>query len=179
MFDRTAAIDRLHQLSKEQIARFLAGPDKDDVYGIGFFCHAFWGEVCLVANTEQYHQTSLRDYELRFGQTDPEAFRWSIGNWKYPAGLFASSSMEQEPFDTPWEEFREPLSQIESDDNQELLEEACIDVLMRLFKEGAFLSAPRLIGLTVLGPDDGEELAIEKKKCLDKLLQRDSEGRQG
>jgi Domain of unknown function (DUF4303) len=171
MFDWPAAVDRLHRISKEQVVRFLAGPDKDDVYGAGLFCDAYDGSVYLVANTERYYRTSLRDFKARFGQTDPEVFRWDIGNWKYPGGLFPSSSAEQQAFDTAWEEYREPLSQIESDDKQGMLEDACVEVLMRLFKEGAFSTAPRLKGLMVLGPVVGQEDVLEKKKRLDSLLQ--------
>lgn len=171
MFDWPTAVDRLHRISKEQVVRFLAGPDNDDVYGVGLFCDAYDGAVYLVANTEQFHRASLCDFEARFGQTDPEVFRWDIGNWKYPGGLFLSSSVEQQAFDSAWDECREPLSQIESDDKQGMLEDACVEVLMRLFKGGAFSTAPRLKGLTVLGPAAGQEDVLAKKKRLDSLLQ--------
>jgi hypothetical protein len=92
MFGWAAARERLHGISKKQVVQFFKGPDKGDVYGVGFFCDAYDGWVYLVANTEQYYHSSLRGLEARFGQTDPEVFRWDIGNWKYPGGLFPSSS---------------------------------------------------------------------------------------
>jgi Domain of unknown function (DUF4303) len=178
MFDWPAAVDLLHRISKEQVVRFLAGPDKDDVYGAGLFCDAYDGSVYLVANTEQYHRTSLRDFEARFGETDPEVFRWDIGNWKYPGGLFPSSSAAQQAFDTAWGEYRQALSEIESDHKQGILEDACAEVVKRLFKEGTFSTAPFLKGFTVLGPDAGQEDVLEKKKRLDSLLQPDMERHQ-
>jgi len=171
MFDWVPAVERLHRISKEQVERFLAGPDKDDVYGMGFFCDAYDGTVCLVANTEHYHRTRLRDFEAGFGPTDPEVFRWDIGNWKYPGGLFPSSSAEQQSFNLAWEEYRAPLCQIESDAQQGVLEDACIEVLIRLFKEGTFSIAPRLNGFAVLGPYAGREDVLENKIRLDSLLQ--------
>src|ERR1700733_8150913 len=125
MFEWAAAVDRLHCISKEQVVTFLAGPGRNDVYGLGFFCDAFNGSVYLVANTEQHHQSSLRDFEERFGETDHALFRWNVGNWKYPGGLFPSSSAEQQVFDTAWEEYEEPLSQIESEEKQAMLEDVC------------------------------------------------------
>jgi hypothetical protein len=98
-------------------------------------------------------------------------FRWDIGNWKYPGGLFTPSSAEQQAFDTAWDEYREPLSRIESDDKQGMLEDACVEVLVRLFKEGAFSTAPCLNGFTVLGPNAGQEDVLENKKRLDSLVQ--------
>jgi hypothetical protein len=144
MLDWAAAVDRLQRICKEQVVRFLAGQDSNDVYGVGLFCDAYDGSVYLGANTEQHHKSSLRDFEARFGQTDPEVFRWDIGNWKYPGGLFPSSSAEQRTFDGAWQEYREHLSQIENGSKQRMLEAACVDVLRRLFKEGVFFTAPGL-----------------------------------
>jgi hypothetical protein len=178
MFDWAAAEDGLHRISKKQVVHFLNGAEQDNVYGFGFFCDGYDGTVLLVANTEQYHLSSLRDFEARFGPTDPEVFRWDIGNWKYPAGLFPSSSVEQRGFDTAWNEYREPLSEIENDKKQEMLEDLCSGVLMRLFNEGVFSTDSSLMGFTVLGPDDGQEIVLEKKKRFNGLLQRDGRHKQ-
>lgn len=171
MFDWAAVEDGLHRISKKQVGQFLNRAEQDDVYGFGFFCDGYDRAVLLVANTEQYHQNSLRDFEARFGPTDPEVFRWDIGNWKYPAGLFPSSSVEQREFDTAWNEYQEPLSEIENDKKQEILEDLCSGVLMKLFNEGAFSTASSLMCFTVLSPDDGQEIVLEKKKRFDGLLQ--------
>jgi hypothetical protein len=154
MFDWASAGDRLYRISKKQVVQFLNGPDKGDVYGFGFFCDAYDGTVYLVANTEQHHLSSLRDFEARFGPTDPEIFRWDIGNWKYPGGLFPSSSTEQHEFDEAWKVYQELLSQIGNDDKQGMLEDICMAVLRRLIHEGAFSTAPGLKGFAILGSDD-------------------------
>jgi hypothetical protein len=141
MFDWAVATDTLYRLSKTQIGKFFNGPEVEDVYGVGFFCDAYSGSVYLVANTEQSHQSTLCDFQARFGPTDPEVFKWDIGNWKYPGGLFPSSASEQVEFDTGWEEYREPLSKLEDEKKQDKIEKVCINVLSILFKEGAFSTA--------------------------------------
>ncbi len=175
MFDWAAAEDRLHRISKKQVVHFLNGAEQDNVYGFGFFCDGYDGTVLLVANTEQYHLSSLRDFEARFGPTDPEVFRWDIGNWKYPAGLFPSSSAEQNEFEDAWKEYREPLSQIDNDDKQGMLEDVCFKVLRRLIQGRAFSDTPSVRGIMILGPLALEESVLEKKKRLNSLLQRDDE----
>jgi hypothetical protein len=172
MFDWTAATDALHRISRNQIARFLAGPDKDDLYGIGFFYDAEEGIVYLVANTEQYYQSSLLDFENQFGPTDAEVYRWDSGNWKYPGGLFPSSSPEQLEFENAWKEYQWPLSQLRREDKQVLLEEMCLKVLEDLIREGVFSTAPRVQGGTILGPYERGKIVLEKKKKLDHLFGR-------
>ena len=172
MFDWAVAEDLLYRISKKQIGQFLDRAEQNRVYGFGFFCDGYDGTVFVVANTEHYHRNSLCDFEARSGPTDPEVFRWDIGNWKHPGGLFPSSSVEQREFDTAWKAYLELVSGIENDNTQEMLEELCSKVLMRLFNEGVFSTAASLIGFTVLGPDDGQETAHEKKKRFDGLLQR-------
>src|SRR4051794_17933656 len=112
MFDWVAARETLYRISKKQVGQFLNGPDKSDVYGFGFYCDAYNGTVYVVANTEEYHVHSYGDFQARFGPAAPEVFRWDIGNWKYPGGLFPSSSAEQHDFDEAWKEYQESLSQI-------------------------------------------------------------------
>src|SRR5205823_2176245 len=111
---------------------------QNDVYGFGFFCDAYDGTILLVANTEQYHLSNLQDFEARVGPTDPEVYKWDIGNWKYPGGLFPSASAEQREFDEAWQEFQKPLSRIDHDEKQARLEEVCVEVLRRLINEGTF-----------------------------------------
>jgi hypothetical protein len=171
MFDWADAEDGLHRISKKQVVQFLNESEKGDVYGFGFFCDAYDGTVLLVASTEQYHLSSLRDFEARFGPTDPEVFKWDIGNWKYPAGLFPSSSAEQSEFDVAWKEYQELLSQIENDDKQGMLEDVCFKVLRRLIHEGAFSTALSVKGVTILGPLALQENVLEKKKRLDNLFE--------
>ncbi|MBP3956059.1 DUF4303 domain-containing protein [Gemmata sp. G18] len=171
MFDRVAAEDRLYCISKKQIAQFLNGVEQDNVYGFGFFCDGYDGTVLLVANTEQYHLSNFLEYEARFGATDSEFFRWDVGNWKYPAGLFSSSSTEQSEFEDAWKEHREPLSQTENEAKQEILEDICFKVLKRLVQERTFSGIPGVKGVTVLGPLALQESVLEKKKSLDRLLQ--------
>ena len=170
MFDRAAAEDALHRISKRHVSQFLNGPDGCDTYGFGFFCDAYDGTVCLVANTQQYHLTSLRNFGAQFGPVDRDLFRWDIGNWKYPAGLFSSSSAEQREFYETWKECQVALSQIENDDNQERLEDICFKVLRRLIHEGAFSMAPTGGGVMILGPTALRQNVLERKKRLDRLL---------
>jgi hypothetical protein len=169
MFDWTAAENLLFHISTRQVAQFLAGPDKDDVYGFGFFCDALTG-VCFVANTEPFHLASLRDFESRFGPTEPEIFRWEIGNWKYPAGLFPSSNPEQREFDDGWRENRKTLAAIAENATQTMLEKVCVNVLRRLTQDGAFSAAPGIKGFMVPSPDDPREVVMAKKKLLDTLI---------
>ena len=171
MFDRTAAEECLHRISQPQIIRFLSGPDRGDVYGFGFFCDAHDGTVYLVANTERNHLNSLREFEERYGPTDPAVFQWDIGNWEYPGGLFPSSSAEQHQFEEAWREFQEPLSQMQDGQSQGLLEEVCAVVLKRLLHEGTFSTALGLKGFTVLGFDDAQGSVLEKKKRFDSIFQ--------
>jgi hypothetical protein len=175
MSDWAAAEDGLHRISKKQVVQFLNGAEQDNVYGFGFFCDGYDGTVLLVANTEQYHLSSLCDFEARFGPTDPEVFRWDIGNWKYPAGLFPSSSVEQNEFEDAWKESQEPLSQIDNDDKQEILEDVCFKVLERLIQGRAFSDTTSVKGVMILGPLALQGSVLEKKKRLDSLLQQDGE----
>ncbi|HEX3314693.1 MAG TPA: hypothetical protein VHR72_07355 [Gemmataceae bacterium] len=177
MFDWEGAGETLRRISTKQVGLFLNGPDKSDVYGFGFFCDAYEGCIYLVANTELFHQNSLRHFQSVYGQTDPELFRWNTGNWKYPGGLFPSSSAEQREFDAGWESSRQTLSAIESEGAQGMLEELCSGVLTKMFADGAFSTIPGLSGLTVLGHDDRDEDILEKKKRLDGRLQRDGQKR--
>ena len=59
MVDWAGVGETLHRISKKHLVQFLKGRDKGDVYGVGLFCDAYDGNVYLVANTEQYHQSSL------------------------------------------------------------------------------------------------------------------------
>ena len=171
MFDWAAAANCLHRVAKTQVGRFLDCPEVAGVYGVGFFCDAYDGSVYLVANTEEYHQSHLREFQARFGPTDPEVFRWDIGNWKHPGGLFPSSAAAQVEFDAAWEEYRGPLSGMEDDKKQAKIEEVCGAVLALLLKEGAFSTASGLKGFTVLGPDDRHEGVLGKRLLLDRLSQ--------
>jgi hypothetical protein len=152
-------------MSVPHVHRFLSGPDADDVYGFGFFCDAY-GPVYLVADTEQYHCESLSEYEARFGQVDREVFRWNIGNWKYPGGLFASSSAEQREFDIAWKSYEALLRQLDDDTTQSKLEAVCVQVLRALYVDGVFTQARRLKGLTVLGPDATDEMVLNNLQQL-------------
>jgi hypothetical protein len=169
MFNWAAAATDLYNASKSQIAQFLARPDNRDVYGLGFFCNADDGVVYLVANTEQYYRSSLLEFEKRFGPTDKEVYRWDSGNWKYPGGLFLSSSPEQLEFEKAWESYQKSLSQLELDDKQALLEDVCRKVLRWLSREGVLSKMAGLQGVTILGPDDQEGAVLEKKQNLSDL----------
>jgi Uncharacterised protein family UPF0047 len=165
MFDWAAAEDRLHCIAKKHVGQFLNGAEQSDVYGFGFFCDAYNGTALLVANTEQYYLSSLRDFEARFGPANAEVFKWDIGNWEYPAGLFPSSSAEQDEFEDAWKkEYQEPLSQIENDDKQSMLEEVCFKVLRRLIQARVFSAVPSVKGVTILGPTALKENVLEKRR---------------
>ena len=170
MFDRVAAEDGLFRTSKRQIDRFLAEGEQDGLYGFGFFCDAFDETVLLVANTEQFHLTSIRSFEAEFGPTDPEIFRWDIGNWKYPAGLFPPVTAEQNLFEVLRKESLEPLSEVDGDDKQGMLEEICFNVLRRLIRGRTFSPVSTLRGVTVLGPTLLLENVLDRKKRLDSLF---------
>lgn len=164
MFDWETATHVLHHISKNQVVRFLGGSDEDDIYGFGFFCDASTGVIYLTANTEQYHETGFSEFEKRYGPTDKEVYRWDIGNWKYPGGLFTSSSPEQLDFDRTWRQYQEALSQLEDESKQLFLEEVCLKVLERLVDEGVFSREPALQGFMILGPNDQGEALLAKKR---------------
>jgi len=175
MFDWATAENVLYNISKKQIAQFLDGPERDEVYGFGFFCDSYQGSVYLVANTEKYHLASLVDYEKRFSPANADIYKWDIGNWKYPGGLFPSSSSEQKSFDNTWKHYGRLLVQMLEEENQVRLEEMCFKVLAKLNLSGDFLKVPSLKGLIILGPDDSEQIILKKKRKLDQLFQIISE----
>jgi len=152
-----------------QVGRFLVLPEAGDVYGMRFFCDASHGNVCLVANTEQHHQSGLRKSRDYRRTTNPKVFRWDTGNWKYSGGLFPLRSPEQTEFDTAWEEYREPLSRIDHNMTQERLEEVCVDVLLQLFQEGAFAAGTSLKGFIVLSPYDFGRCLLDKRIPLSRF----------
>jgi hypothetical protein len=169
MFDREAAERVLYTISKVQFTRFLSHVDCDDLYGLGYFCDPLEG-VMLVANTRSSHDAGLREFIERFGPTDEEAYRWDIGNWKYPGGLAVSSTEEQMEFDAAWEGLGRPISGAGDEDDQECLEVLCIRVLTRLCDDGVFWAARNLEGFVVLGPDDSDLDVLVKKRHLDRVL---------
>ncbi len=162
MFDWNIMTNTLYQISKDQMAQFLKGPDKEDLYGAGYYCDANEGVIYLVANTEGYYKKNIQEFEKQFGVTDKEVFRWDIGNWKYPGGLFPSSSPEQIRFEKGWEKYQEAISYLEEEEKQVLLEKACIKVLERLVQEEKL----PLQGVTVLGPDDQGRKVLGKRRLL-------------
>jgi hypothetical protein len=170
MFDWTAAADTLYQISKKQLTDFFRSQGADDIYGIGFFSDVIEG-VLLVANTEDYYLSSLRDFEAKWGATDREVFRWEIGNWQYPCGLFPSSSVQQDEFYYEWKKVRMQPGWFVSDETQLVLEGICRDVLARLHQEDAFSPARNLKGLTVVGHDDSPPDILRQKERMDVLLQ--------
>jgi len=168
-FDWAAATACLTRISRIQVGRFLVLPEADDVYGMGFFCNASHGNVSLVANTEQHHQRGLRQSRADRRTTNPKVFRWDTGNWKYPGGLFPSRSAEQTEFDAAWKEYRELLSRIDHNMTQERLEEVCVDVLLQLFQEGAFVAGTSLKGFIVLSPYDFGRCLLDKRIPLSRF----------
>lgn len=169
MFGWAAATACLTRISRILVGRFLVLPEAGDVYGMGFFCDASHGNVSLVANTEQHHPSGLRKSRADRRTTNPKVFRWDTGNWKYPVGFFPSRSPEQTEFDAAREEYREPLSQIDHNMTQERLEEVCVDVLLQLFKEGAFGAATSLKGFIVLSPYDFGRSLLDKRISLSRF----------
>jgi hypothetical protein len=146
---------RLLALSKEQFLMFWEKTGSD-VYGVGFFCDALSGDVFLVANTRKYHNESFATSGLPAEREN--LFRWDIGNWEWPGGLFPSSSSEQRSFDESWAKARIGVTL-----TQQLLEEICNAVLIELHDmQGSPLTAVE--GMIVLGPDDNDQTILEKAK---------------
>jgi len=108
------------------------------------------GVVYLVTNTFAYHDLTVADKPL----ADKEFFKWDIGNWQYPGGLFPSASPEQREFDTTWETIWGQLAELTDDLSQQRLEEMCVQVMGRLAQQGAFSGARKLAGIVVAGPYD-------------------------
>ena len=166
MFDWAAAEELLYKISKEHVTKFLDGPVKDRVYGLGFFCDAFAGDVYVVADTIENKAGCSGNF------TDiEEQDKWDIGLWKYPGGLFPPVlDGEQWEFDNAWQQYRERIAEIEGDEKQVLLEETCFRVLRRLILDGVFSTAPNVEGFNILGPDDPQSAVLEKKTRLDQRL---------
>jgi hypothetical protein len=171
MLDWLSVKGTLYIYMKKQFAALLGGPEKDEVYGVGFFCDSSVGDVLAVANTEAYYEKSLQRFEEQFGPTDADQFRWDIGGWKYPAGLPWLGTLGGE-FDAAWCPYRESLRQLEEEEIQGQLEDACREVLGRLVDDGVFANAANLRGFAILGPDDPGSAVLEKKEHLDYLLER-------
>ena len=172
MLDWSAARETLHKISKKHLHQFFVEQAAEEVYGFGFFCDAFQGSVYLVANSLGFHQRKLKDFISQFGPTDEQTFKWEIGNWQFPGGLFRSSSPEQIEFDSAWNPVRQSLEQMDGNGKQDVLEEVCIGVLERLIQEDTFSPAVDVQGFIVLGPDDRSEVVMVKKHRLDARLRR-------
>ena len=157
----------LYVHAKEQFGLLFHGAEKDDVYGVGFFCDISVGDALCVANTEQYYQSSLRAFEAQFGAANADQFRWDIGNWKYPAGL---PSVSSEDFHADWRPYQESLRELADDQAQQKLEQMCGSVLERLCDEGIFSGARGLEGFNILGPDDPANVVLAKRQRLQSLL---------
>jgi hypothetical protein len=65
-----------------------------------------------------------------------------------------------------------PISDSGDEKDQEALGELCTRVLRRLRAEGLFSAARSLEGFMVLGPDDSGEDVLEKKRQLERVLNR-------
>lgn len=167
------AKETLLVLARLQLATFLESEEREDVYGIGFFCDSYQGSVCLVANTNSFHSRKFHEYIAEFGSgeghEDETTFRWDIGNWKYPAGLVPDA------FNAGWEKFEAALKDATfagagDDQDQERLESLAAAILACLVDEGAFAHAPALEGFNVLGPDDPQQSVLVKKSKFDTLV---------
>ena len=144
--------ERLFALAKDQLLLF--SKQAHDLYGFGFFCDALSGDVFLVANTRGFHDESVKKLTSpAFGPS----FKWDIGNWKWPAGLFPSSSNEQREFDVAWARARGAVKDL----SQGALEDCCNAVLMELYnmRESPLNGVE---GLIVLGPEDNENTIGQK-----------------
>ena len=160
MLDWSAAKETLYRISKKHLRQFLAGQVVKEFYGFGFFCDAYQGSVYLVANSLEYHHRTFKDFITQYGTTDEQTFKWDIGNWEFPGGLFRSSSPEQMEFDSAWNPIRQSLEQMDGDGKQDVLEDVCIGVLERLIQEDTFSPAVDVQGFIVLGPDDRSEVVM-------------------
>jgi hypothetical protein len=174
MFDWDHAEEVLYAISKDHLTRFLGQQGRDDIYGLGFFCDLIEG-VMLVANTRACHDSSFQESKNWSEKPNEALFRWDIGNWEYPAGLFPSDSEEQAEFDRVWKEVGVPVAYSDEDERtQRLLEALCGKVFKRLAEAGVLTPARGLEGLVVLGPDDEDKAILTKKKRLDPILKRRS-----
>jgi hypothetical protein len=150
---------RLLSLSKEQLLMFWEKTGSD-VYGVGFFCDAVNGVVFLVANTRKYHNESFATSGIPVERES--LFRWDIGNWEWPGGLFPSSSSEQLSFDESWAKAIIGVTL-----TQQCLEEICKAVLIELHDmPGSPLTGVE--GMIVLGPEDNDQTILQKVMVWEK-----------
>lgn len=149
--------DRLVALCDDQL-RVFSQEKMRELYGIGFFADAASGTVFLVANTRGYHKDSFQAMGLP-ADREP-VFKWDIGNWMWPGGLFPSSSKEQRSFDAGWAEAAKGITL-----TQESLEELCNAVLQELH-DMPQTPLREVEGMIVLGPDESEETILRKLKVV-------------
>jgi hypothetical protein len=153
----TSLGDALLALSLPHIRLFI---DKygSGFYGFGFFCDASNGLVYLVANSEEFHQESFNNMLSLMNTANEDQFKWDIGNWQFPAGLFPSASAEQRQFERGWVEIRNKSPELTQKD----LEKCCKAVLMKLH---GISDSPLagIEGLIVLGPDDSNNDIVTKR----------------
>jgi hypothetical protein len=173
--DWAAATETLGRISREQFARFLAGPVRERVYAVGFFYDPTTGDVLPVANTIEHHVRGYTALVKEFGPTDEYEYLWDSGNWEYAAGLFPGDSDEYRAFDAAWGPHREAIEAAGTDDAERLmidtdLRAVCVEVLRRLARDGCFAGCPELMGYVVQSPLDPREGLVAEQARVTALV---------
>ena len=118
-------LDDFVQLVTRQLNQFLA-TNVPDCYAVGFFCDAFSGSVLLARIRRNF---TAKTFDPFRGIINEERFRWEMGNWKYLAGLFPSSSPEQKAYEKAWADIRSRIRVV----SQESLS-GCVTKFYLVFK---------------------------------------------
>jgi len=169
--DWTAAEETLYALSRDQFARFLAGPSAEQIYAVGFFLDPAAGDVFPTANTVDQHLKTYREHLKDQGPIDEQLLLWDTGLWAYPVGLFPESEAELAAFDRLWAPHREAVVATDDPASPVLFRRMAVEVLRRIALGGAFVPAKNLFGFTVQTPDDLPEDLPTLKEQVTKAVQ--------
>ncbi len=166
----TAAESTLHDLSRDQLTRFLVGPVREQIYAVGFFFDPASGDVFPTANSVDQHLKTYRQQIADHGPTDEQLLLWDTGLWAYPVGLFPDNDAEFQAFDRLWDKHREAIAASDDPALPVQFRRMCVEVLRRLYRGGTFASTPNLIGYTVQSPDDLPEDLPGLKEQVTKVV---------
>ena len=172
-FDWQAARSALLQVSALEISDFLQSDRAVGVYGIGYFCHNSYGNVLLVANTDEYHDKSYREFVQRWGPYEEDHYRWEIGNWCFPAGIASKGPGQvSEQYSSGWAPYEKVIDGAMGDDDSPglRLRDFCVETLRQLIRDGVFQDSIPHLGFTVMDVDDPDERGFLTKLEFDRFL---------
>jgi len=166
----TAAENTLHDLTRDQFARFLVGPVCEQIYAVGFFFDPASGDVFPTANTVDQHLQTYRQQIADNGPTDEQLLLWDTGLWAYPVGLFPKNDGEFQNFDRLWGPHRDAIAATDDPALAVKFRRLCVEVLRRILQDGGFASTKNLFGYTVQSPDDFPEDLPGLKEQVTKVV---------